>query len=54
MKFSIKIVFGMALIGCLAHLGDNPTKADIPDETFEVLGVDRDGDPAELLSLIHI
>ena len=53
MKFSIKIVFGMALIGCLAHLGDNPTKADIPDETFEVLGVDRDGDPAELYDALE-
>ena len=53
MKFSIKTVFGMALIGCLEHLGYNPTTADIPDETFEVLGVDRDGDPAELYDALE-
>ena len=53
MKFAGKVICGIALVGCWALLSDNQAKADIPDETFEVLGVDRDGDPAELYDALE-
>jgi len=48
-----KSVLGFAIALLLALTVSNPAKADIPDETFEVLGLDRDGDPADLYDALE-
>ena len=53
MKLVSKIILGFALFGYSIFPQENAPRADIPDETFEVLGLDRDGDPADLYDALE-
>ena len=48
-----KSIATLAIAVLSAFAFSNVLKADIPDETFEVLGLDRDGDPAELYDALE-
>ena len=53
MWFSGKMFLGLAMGALLVPMVSAPVEADIPDETFEVLGLDRDGDPADLFDALE-
>jgi len=53
MWFNDKMFLGLALVSLLIPMMSATVGADIPDETFEVLGLDRDGDPADLYDALE-